>query len=954
VSPRLRRPGWLASALALVVGLAVAAAIARLWPAAPWSVSIPSWLASRLSAAGTDVVTLARPAALWLLPVAVLPFVLVALGRSLVDAPRWQLGLQLLSRLAAIAAVALALAMPSLESPIRGKTVVFVVDTSASMDDGQLAQARQLLQTALDQRAREDDDDLEREDRTRVALVTYAVRADVVELPEGVDPGAAIALAEGDAALGSDHAGALRLAAALVDPQTEGRVVLVSDGAGSAMEREDLVNATRELELAGITVHARSFPPVARDDVAVEAVHLPKELRIGQTFDVVIDLWSTTPQTLKLTLLVDGEPNALQSELEVNLAQGRTQVKLPSRPTKPGPVVYTARLQTDALDPASNRMAGNDAVAVAGDVQGRPRVLLASSDGGGPLASALRADHLDVETTGPGGIPQTADALRPYDLVVFHDISAKSVPAASARAVDEYVERHGGGFVMVGGENSYGTGGWGGTVIERTLPVRFEGERQREQAKLALVLVIDKSGSMSSEDRLDLVKEAARVTAQTLEPSDELGVIAFDSRPHVLVRLQKSSNRMRIASDIRRLASGGGTNALPALREAYLQLAGSSALVKHVILLSDGQSPEQGIDSLLGDMRDGDITVSAVGVGAGAGKDFLRRVASRGRGRFYFSQDGTDVPRIFSRDTKEATRNAIDERLHFAKVSKSVQALRGIDFGRAPGLRGIVPVKAKPLAEVLLRTQDGEPLLVRGRRGLGQTVAFASDAKGRWAASWLGWSGFGKLWGQVARDTMRQGATMLGGATIKLVAGDDPSSWNVVVDVDSPEGFANELVATLEVIDPALAAATGDATAEGTADDATAGKTTMALELSAPGRYEGVLHDVARGQRVLRAKLHDRESPPRLVAEATAQVSVPYPGELRPDQLVYDPTWLATLPVASQAGSIDDVVTAPGDPGSRLRVESLWPRVLLFLLLPLLLFDLLLRRISLGVRRVAA
>lgn len=941
MSAAQRNRGWIISVLALLAGVGAAALVARLWPVAPWSLQIPTWLASRLSEAGTDTVTLGRPATLWLLPIAALPFVIVALGRSLVDAPRWQLAFQLLSRVAALLAVALALAMPSLESPIRGKTVVFVIDTSASIDEGQITEARKLLQTALDQRTTEADADLDRADRTRVALVTYAARADVIELPDDADPKTVVALADGDAALGSDHAGALRLAAALVDPQTEGRVVLISDAAGSAMEREDLANAARELVAAGITVHTRSFAPAARDDVAVEAVHLPKELRVGQTFDVVVDLWSTAPHELKLHLDVDGAPNTLQPEIEVKLVAGRTQVKLPSRPTKPGPVVYTARLETTTLDPADNRLAGNDQVAVAGDVQGRPRVLLASSDGGGPLASALRADHLDVETVGPGSVPQTADALRPYDLVVFSDISARSVPAASARAVDEYVERHGGGFVMVGGENSYGTGGWGGSVIERTLPVRFEGERQREQAKLALVLVIDKSGSMSSEDRLDLVKEAARVTAQTLEPTDQLGVIAFDSRPHVLVRLQASKNRMRIASDIRRLASGGGTNALPALREAYLQLAGSNALVKHVILLSDGQSPEQGIDSLLGDMRDGDITVSAVGVGAGAGKDFLRRVASRGRGRFYFSQDGTDVPRIFSRDTNEATRNAIDERLHYAKVSKSVQALRGIDFTRAPGLRGIVPVKAKPLAEVLLRTQDGEPLLVRGRRGLGQTVAFASDAKARWAASWLGWSGFGKLWGQVARDAMRQGATMLGGASIKLVAGDDPSSWNVVVDVDSPEGFANELDASLEVIDPALAA------------DDPARTMTLVLELSAPGRYEGVLHDVSRGQRVLRAKLHDRELPPRLVAEATAQVSVPYPGELRPDQFEWNPQWLEALPVASHDGAVDEVVAAPGDPGSRLRVESLWPRVLLFLLLPLLLLDLLLRRISLGVRRVA-
>ncbi|MBX7080641.1 MAG: VWA domain-containing protein [Nannocystaceae bacterium] len=939
-APARERPALVAVA-ALAVGLGLSAALALGLPPPPaWSVRIPAWLAARLSDSAQDVVTLARPAALWLVPLAALPFLLVTVRRSLVDAPRWQLALQLLLRTAALAAVALALAMPSLQSPIAGKTVVFVVDTSASVDAGQLEQARAMIEQAQAQLRDEAERDLDREDRTRLGLVTYGARADVHAIDGDTDLATLLQPGDGEAALGSDHAGALRLGAALVDPQTEGRVVLLTDATGTALEREDLARAIAELGEAGLAVHTRALVPTAREDVAVEAVHLPKELRVGQSFDVAVDLWSTQARELQLSLDQNGKPNGLEAKRTVTLVPGRTQVKLPARVAKPGAVVFTATLDTTGLSASDNRTAGNDRAAVAGDVQGRPRVLLASTDGGGALASALRADHLDVDTVGPGAVPQTDVELRPYDLVIFSDVAARSVPGAAQKAVASWVETQGGGFIMVGGENSFGVGGWGGSTLEHVLPVRFEGERQREQPKLALVLVIDKSGSMSSEDRLDLVKEAARATASTLEASDQLGVIAFDSRPHVLVRLQKASNRMRIAGDIRRLAAGGGTNALPALREAYLQLSGSNALVKHVILLSDGQSPESGVDALLGDMRDGDITVSAVGVGAGAGKDFLRRVASRGRGRFYFSQDGTDVPRIFSRDTREATRNAVDEKLHFARVAKAVQALRGIDFGRAPGLRGIVPVKPKPLSELLLRTQDSEPLLVRGRRGLGQTAAFASDAKNRWAAAWLGWSGFPKLWAQLARDTMRQGATLLGGATIQISPGDDPSRWNVVVDVDSPEGFANELDGVIEVLDPALA------------EDDPARTRSIALELSAPGRYEAELSDVRQGQRVVRAKLHDRGQPPRLVAEAVAQVSVPYPDELRPEQLSFAPQWLAALPSSSHEGALDDVITLQGDPDGRLRVLPLWPHVLIALLLPLLLLDLFSRRVSLGVRRV--
>jgi hypothetical protein len=526
---------------------------------------------------------------------------------------------------------------------------------------------------------------------------------------------------------------------------------------------------------------------------------------------------------------------------------------------------------------------------------------------------------------------------------VFSDLPARAVGTQARDALDVYVREHGGGFVMIGGENSFGLGGWGGSVIERLLPVRFEGERQREQPKLALVLAIDKSGSMSSEDKLDLVKEAAGATARTLDPTDELGVIAFDSRPHVLVRLQPAANRIRIAADIRRLSSGGGTNALPALREAYLQLAGSNALIKHVILLSDGQSPENGINALLGDMLDADITVSTVGVGAGAGKDLLRRIANRGRGRFYFSQDGTDVPRIFSRETREVTRNTAVEQALFPRVSKNVQALRGIDFSGAPGLRGMVPIKPKPMTETLLRTHLGEPLLVRGRRDLGRTAAFASDAKARWASRWLAWSGFAKLWSQTARDTMRQGATLLGGATIEVTPATDEGAYRVVVDVEAPEGFANDLTGEVEILDPAVA------------EDAPSRTTSIALELSAPGRYEAEIRGVRAGQRLVTARLFDQsQEPRRLAAEAVSQVSVPYPAELLPDQLKPRHEALVQLAAGTTEGSLEPVLATPGDPDGRMRSKPLWPYVLWALLVPLLILDLMLRRVTLGTRRLTA
>ncbi|HEY8376796.1 MAG TPA: VWA domain-containing protein, partial [Nannocystis sp.] len=510
-----------AALLWLALGLVAAAALHYLGPEVPVLLfTLPEWLATRLGAEEGRTLVVARPAVLWLLPLALLPYLIAVARRSLVDLPAWQVALQLGARLLLLLSLALALAAPSLQAPRRGKTVVVAVDVSASVDDGQLSAFTAIAREVIDQVRAETGD---RDDRTRLRLLTYASRAQAVPLPEGMD-GANLNLSrETGGGLASDHAGALRLAEALLDPDTEGRILLLTDGAASVAERSDLIAAAEGLSRRGITLHTRTAPPQARGDVLVAGVHLPAELRVGQTFEAAVDLWSSAPQTLRLLVEKDGATNPLAPSVEVELRGGPQQVKVPVRATAPGPIVVAARLDTTGLSPADNRSEGNDRAAAVGEVRGRPRVLLVSEgDPSGALARALRADHLQVDAEPASNIPTTAEGLSQYDLVILSDVPSRRVSAAQQQAIARYVQ-DGGGFVMIGGENAFGLGGWGGTVIEEILPVRFEGERQREQPTLALVLVIDKSGSMASEDRLDLVKEAARATASTLDPSDEIG-----------------------------------------------------------------------------------------------------------------------------------------------------------------------------------------------------------------------------------------------------------------------------------------------------------------------------------------------------------------------------------------------------------------------------------------------
>src|SRR5262249_50306635 len=91
------------------------------------------------------------------------------------------------------------------------------------------------------------------------------------------------------------------------------------------------------------------------------------------------------------------------------------------------------------------------------------------------------------------------------------------------------------------------------------------------------------------------------------------------------------------------------------------------------------------------------------------------------------------------------------------RAATPARELAGIDFGHAPALTGYLRTKSKPTAEVLLETAHHEPLLARWRYGLGQVVAFTSDATTRWATRWIveRWPGFNKLWSQIVRGTQR-------------------------------------------------------------------------------------------------------------------------------------------------------------------------------------------------------
>lgn len=896
----------------------------------------------------------------WLALAVVIPYFSFVVFNSLADLPGLQRALGVFVRSLLIIALALALARPVVTAIRQQVATIFLVDVSDSVTDATIERAHNYLQQA--RRARGDN---------LMRVVTFARRpqrlrfdedsTDAPSLERHRGRGAA-AVAEGDAGpeaesapdggptkaerptkagkrgkrgrtkqqllaeldrpgAATDIQAALQLGYGLFPPGTIKRMVLVSDG--NQTNGDLLAEASRAKQL-GIKIHHRTFPELRARETLVSKVIMPERVRVGEPFELMVHVWSSHRADGRVTLFQGDMINGLDGIRNLDFEPGENRIAFRSVAHVAGPLTY--RVQLGNLE--ADRFPDNNRYAIAADVTGRPTILYVEGDRASAryLQGALTRSDFDVEVRSAQAFPTTVGEMERFDAVILSDVSSDFVSMSQMQAIERYVRDLGGGFIMMGGPNSFGMGGYYGTTIERILPVRFDTERRREQPVLALALVIDKSGSMSGAP-IDLAKEAARATARMLAPDDLIEVIAFDSRPTTVVRLTPARNRSKILNDISRLTAGGGTNIFPALDAAHRDLTTARARTKHVILLSDGQSPTEGISELVQVMAAEGITVSTVGLGPQADRALLQGIADQAGGRFHHTNDPYNIPRIFTRETSQITRSAVVEDFFQPVVEARVEMLRGVPIGSAPYLRGYVSTRMKPVpAELILSTDLGEPLLARMNVGTGQTVAWTSDVTNRWAVDWLRWPGYATFWSQVVREVMRQRRA---GVEHPMTADVVGGQVQVTVDAQAVDDtFINGLQSTLRIIDPR------------DQDN----PTELPLRQTAPGWYETSFPLARAGTFLLRAEHRNQDG--RLVAHSATTVAAPYPAEyltVEADSSILEQA--TTLTGGSPQVEATMAFDAGGDEGVEYH-RQLWP-YLIGLALALLLLDLLLRRVRL-------
>lgn len=851
-----------------------------------------------------------RPFLLFLL--LLIPVLYYGYRRSLVDLSRTQRIISLCIRIIIILLLILGVADLQYLKTDEKLTVMFLTDISDSISEEGLTKSTEFLNDALSSQ----------DGNQQVGIIAFTDQAEILKGPENDEDtvvSGELKLVETkqnwldtdeEAGDTTNIAQAIETAWSVFPSNANKRIVLISDGIET---KGDAVHTGLRGKDFGIQIDTVPIYPSDKPEVMVQRIDAPAQVKQGAPFNLEV-LIHSNHEDLAVVSLSKNKFEAAKKE--VRLVEGENRVVFTETSEESGTLTYDVICRSTQ----DTRYDNNRAFGIV-SVSGKPKILLIDENESQTryLSRVLEDAKIRVDVRNGLGVPNELADLQNYELVMFSDVPANRLNDKQMELIRTYVQDLGGGFMMLGSENSFGLGGYYKTPIEEILPVRTDTEKKKENPSLAMVLVIDKSGSMGG-IKIELAKEAARATVELLGPRDRIGVIAFDGSPFWITEMHDASDKAFISNQVGSITASGGTNLYPALQQAYFALTETTAKLKHVIVLSDGHSQPGDWYGIANSMHSERITISTVGIGSGADMNMLGDLAKWGGGREYFTQDPYNVPQIFAKETVTASKSAIIDQPFIPQRIKPTQVLSGIDLDLAPFLLGYVATQPRPTAEIYLVSDRGDPVLGSWQYGLGKVVAFTSDAKARWASDWLEWPGYGKFWTQLVRDTMRK--TTLSNFQAEITK--DKGVAHLAIDALSENGdFLNELDSDISLIGPDLK------------------KKDLAIAQTAPGKYELEFPTKEIGPYFL--NIMQKQAGEIVNTQVTGTV-VSYPEEY----LVSNANESLLTQLSSVSGgkyniTAEDAFRPPENPVV-LRIH-LW-RPFLFTALLLLLIDIALRRID--------
>ncbi len=639
-------------------------------------------------------------------------------------------------RAAAVGLIVLALADTSLLLPSKQRQVILAIDVSESIGSARIEQARKAALTIINQL----------NGNERVGIIAFAGNPRVIT--PLVAPGEAKAVLETDELRvePSDQTNlqaALRLGKELLRQQPgNSQLVLFSDGRATT---GGLTGS--QINDLGVTVQVVPNGWQA-GAVVTQGLELPDLAYTGQPVPLVWKVSANYSEVLRAIVKLDGQK---VSEQVIQLEPGPNEVVL----TLPEAATGVHQLELSAVT-----LAGQPLSQVTADgllrVSGQAQTLVINGNSDripSPISQALRAQGLAVTERSAGQLPDSSTLLAGYLAVIFDNVAATRLTIAQQQAVQQYVSG-GGGWLVVGGEQSLGRGDYFATALEEMLPVETDTRQRLFFTKAQILFVIDYSRSMA-ENIGNTSKQLAAMqciaaTARQLNPLDEVGILGFDTEPFWVLRFTPAGRRALIDESLAKLGGGGGTEMTAALTEITRSFGTPGPVRRHVIILTDGFTKEGDFQRLVAQLRTAGVSCSTIAVGEQVNETLLKNIAEWGQGQYYRTQFD-QLPLVVAKETNRVLRDLIQEGRFQSKVGATAAITAGLEQGTPPVL-GYLLTKPKKLAAIHLAIgPKNDPLLATWRYGAGKVAVFTSDSGQRWLAPWAGGSQYNRLWSQVTR-----------------------------------------------------------------------------------------------------------------------------------------------------------------------------------------------------------
>lgn len=608
---------------------------------------------------------------------------------------------------------------------------------------------------------------------------------------------------------------AMSRALTMIPGGANGRIVVLTDGKQTS---GDISRMGGALMSAGAEFLTLLYEDEVTYDAYIENVTLPTYLHPGDKYSVTVQVESNF-DTDAVIELYNGSNKVAESAVHLNKGSNRFVFSQQVAAEATSNAMENLRAVVKAAEDTCQE---NDAYSAYSVVESAPKVLvIAGQDAGASnFTSVLNAAGSDYSVVSALNAPKDINAMLEYKSIILVDTYIDDLPQGFLNNLETYVKDYGCGFVCCGGEDSFALGGYRDTVLETVLPVDMQMRNINEMPSMAMVMVIDRSGSMSSSvdgsgaSNLDVAIKAATVAVDNLKDSDYVGVLTFDDGYSWQVELTLADDRSAIKDAIEGIDEGGGTTIKPALQEACRVLAESDVSVKHVVLLTDGMGETTNFGDVTQNYNDAGITLSTVAVGDGSDTQLLESLANSCGGRYYYSDIASDIPKIFAQEVFLGGDSYIQNGEFGLSVWGGHELTSGLFSEGWPMVYGYISASPKTASNsIITSAEKDDPILTVWQYGLGRTVAWNTDVTGEWSGPFVGKDDYVQLWKRIVDYST--GNVNLGEDRVDVVTAGE--STQVVYETES-YGGDTEIQAT--VIDPA-----------GNTEEVT-------LHATAPGRYE--------------------------------------------------------------------------------------------------------------------